>query len=474
MIFHSLDFIVFLVLVLTIYWSLSHRMQNRFLLGASYLFYGYVHPWFLSLILVSTVTDYLCGLGMERRPEHKKRFLWISLGVNLGLLAAFKYFGFFVENVAALLNVLGLPSFTWTLHILLPVGISFYTFQTLSYSIDVYWGRIKPRRDFLDFALYVAFFPQLVAGPIERASRLLPQLEKPRIFNTGVALEAFHLLLWGFFKKLVIADNVAVIVNKIFFLENPTFPILWVGVFAFAIQIFADFSAYTDIARGTAKLMGVHLVQNFNHPFIAVSPSDFWARWHMSLTGWIREYVFTPMTLSLMRNPRTRRFGAGLSVFITFILVGFWHGASWNFILFGAYYGILFILFDIFGKKVPDSIANAGWIRPFRMLFMFLLVLVGFLIFRETDMGYLWHYLTLDPFVSTPLDRDVALFLFARTVLYASPIFIHIWFAHRWQSGLFTNMRVRVSLTTVAASLMFFSILTVRSWVTNDFIYFQF
>ena len=233
MIFHSLDFLVFLTIVFFGYWSFNRKIRNGFLLIASYYFYCYVHPWFLILILTSTLVDYLCGLGMVRAPEKRKLFLLTSLIVNLGLLGVFKYFNFFIDNVNAIFHLLGLPSFTHSLHIFLPVGISFYTFQSLSYTIDVYWGKLSPRKNFIDFALFVSFFPQLVAGPIERASRLLPQIETKRRLSPVATRNAIYLIVWGFFKKLVIADNVATTCNKIFLLENPDFALLWVGVFSF-------------------------------------------------------------------------------------------------------------------------------------------------------------------------------------------------------------------------------------------------
>ena len=294
MIFHSFDFIIFIAIVFTIYWTLGRKLQNIFLVGASYYFYGYVHPWFLYLILTSTLVDFICGIYMERYRQWKKYFLLLSLTANLGMLCIFKYYGFFVENIIFILDAAGLPTFTNTLHIVLPVGISFYTFQTMGYSIDVYRDQITPRHNFLDFALYVSFFPQLVAGPIERASRLLPQIESDRSFSIQLFCDAILLILHGFFLKLVVADNVAVTVNKVFAMEEPAFFLLWTGVFGFSIQVFADFSAYTNIARGTAKLLGFELMENFVHPYIAHSPAEFWKRWHISLTGWIRDYVFTP------------------------------------------------------------------------------------------------------------------------------------------------------------------------------------
>jgi alginate O-acetyltransferase complex protein AlgI len=409
--------VFFLTIVIGGYWLMGHRAQNIFLLLASYYFYGYVYPWFLYLIIASTVVDYSCGLAIVRYPQRKKLFLGLSLVTNLGLLGVFKYFGFFVDNFILLLTELGLPSFTNTISIMLPVGISFYTFQTLSYTIDVYWGKIAPRRNFVDFALYVSFFPQLVAGPIERAKRLLTQIEQKRVYNHQMIREGIFLIVWGFFKKLVIADNVAVIANMVFALENPSFYILWAGVFAFTIQIFSDFSAYTDIARGSAKLLGINLSPNFNHPFIAISPADFWSRWHMSLSSWIRDYVFTPVTYYIFRKYRNPVISNQVGILITFLLIGFWHGPSWNFILFGLYFSIIYIIFYIVMRMVPLHIRKKPALQPFRMILMFVLFNISMLIFRGGELVWIWHYFNLSPFGVDLYERQLALFLFSKALL---------------------------------------------------------
>ncbi|RYD78772.1 MAG: MBOAT family protein, partial [Verrucomicrobiaceae bacterium] len=305
MIFHSFDYFVFFVAVFALYWCLGRVLQNALLLAASYVFYGYIHPWFLLPLLAATLIDYACAIGIEERPQWKKGILAVSLTASLGMLCVFKYAGFFVENVRAALLGLGLPSFTYHLEILLPVGISFYTFQSIGYIVDVYRGQTRACRNLLDYSLYVCFFPQLVAGPIERASRLIGQIQKPRSLNIEAAQSALMLILWGIFKKLVIADNVAVICNKVFALREPDFALLWVGVFAFAIQIFADFSAYTDIARGSARLLGFDLMENFRNPYFAHSPGDFWRRWHISLSTWLRDYVYIPLGGSKGSSRRT-------------------------------------------------------------------------------------------------------------------------------------------------------------------------
>ena len=256
MIFHSLDFLVFVVITLAAYWSLPLRGQNVLLLVASYVFYGWVHPWFLGLIFATTFIDYWSARSMAQRPEHKQAWLWLSIITNFGMLGFFKYFGFFAANLAGVAASVGWHVPQAAFEILLPVGISFYTFQSMSYTIDVYRNHAPARTSFVDMAGFVSFFPHLVAGPIMRATNLLPQFERERLLSATAARDATVLIVWGFFKKLVIADNVGVIANKVFTLESPEFPVLWAGVFAFAIQNHADFSAYTDIARGVADLPG--------------------------------------------------------------------------------------------------------------------------------------------------------------------------------------------------------------------------
>ncbi|MBF0193829.1 MAG: MBOAT family protein [Magnetococcales bacterium] len=412
---------------------------------------------------------------MAKFQQRKKLFLIISLTTNLGLLGVFKYYGFFVDNVILLLTALGLPSFTNTIEILLPVGISFYTFQTLSYTIDVYRGRIATRYDFLDFALYVAFFPQLVAGPIERAETLLPQIEKKRTYSAKMTQDAIFLIMWGFFKKLVIADNVAIIVNMVFALEEPSFYILWAGVFAFSIQVIADFSAYTDIARGSAKFLGFNLMPNFNHPYLAVSPSDFWRRWHMSLTFWIRDYVFVPITVDLMRNNKTEKYSENLGVFITFILIGLWHGANWNFVLYGLYHFILFAMFPICGRHVSSGFRNSIIVRPFRILFMFILLNIGYLIFRGGELSLIIEYYSLSPFGVSYEERQMALFLFTKALLFSVPLWVHTLYAHVRKGVYFQERTYLLTYINILASIiMFLGILIMRSNTSNDFIYFQF
>ena len=307
MIFHSLEFAAFFLVTVAVYWRLPRAAQNVLLLVASYVFYGWVHPWWPVLLLVTTVVDYWSARRIAERPHSdKKGWLWLSIFANLGLLGVYKYFDFFVVNMAAAGAAVGWNIPPIALRLALPAGISFYTFQSMSYTIDVYRGHAPARRSFIDVAAFVSFFPHLVAGPIMRATNLLPQIEQKRTFSAAAARDATVVIVWGLFKKLVIADNTGVIANKVFALQDPDFFVLWAGVFAFAIQIYADFSAYTDIARGVAKWYGFDLIRNFQRPYLAAGPADFWHRWNISLSTWFRDYVYFPARRFAAR-PRPRR-----------------------------------------------------------------------------------------------------------------------------------------------------------------------
>lgn len=477
MIFHSLDFVVFFLVAVTIYWRLPHRAQNVFLLLASYLFYGWIHPWFVAIMLVSTTVDFWAGRRMEDDPARKKRYLWASLAVNLGMLGFFKYFNFFIDNVQHVLGSIGLQTPPQLLQIVLPAGISFYTFQALSYTVDVYRGEMRARRSVTDFALFVAFFPHLVAGPIMRAQNLLVQVERPRQFSADRARQALLLMVWGFFKKLVIADNVGIIASRVFAVRDPAFEVLWAGVFAFGIQIYADFSAYSDIARGTAQWFGFSLVQNFDHPYIAHSPANFWRRWHISLSTWFRDYVYIPLG-----GNRVAWLQRESNLIATFLISGLWHGASWNFVLWGFYHGLLVAVSGALGRRLrlPER-----WPGPLAVLQIGLtvaLVMVGWLFFRETDPVYLRHFLTLSPADSMPAERALGVYLFAMAATWALPVFVDDlwalvrerqvrlaeWIDHRSARPAF------ISAQMAGAGALVTLILVLRSQVSLDFIYFQF
>ncbi len=476
--FNSIHFLIFLPIVVLVYWILPRRGQNIFLLLASYYFLCAIHPWFGILIALVTTVNYCCSLGMIHRPGIKKIFLISALVFSLGELAYFKYASFFLDNVAALLSAAGVPFSLPVLAVMLPVGISFYTFQAIAYTIDVYRGETKPCANLIDFALFISFFPQLVAGPIERSGHLMPQIRRRRQVSPEMIQQGLLLLFWGFFKKLVIADNTGLIAFKVFSLTDPGFYLLWSGVFAFGIQILADFWSYTDIARGSALLLGFKLSRNFDHPYFARSPADFWRRWHMTLSYWLRDYVYIPLGGSRVQSS----FRRGANIMITFLLSGFWHGASWNFILWGGYHGILVLL----DRVLRNLLAPVRKLLPrqlhfpvlaIKILLTFALVNIGWLMFRVTDIQTLFQYLQLTPWSSTLRDNRIAGYLFCLTLLYALPIFLHgllyFWDIHR-RGRQEEYADILLLLRPILAAVLLIGILTLRSPEPSTFIYFQF
>ncbi len=394
MIFNSLDYFIFLVIVLLVYYYVNRRTQNIWLLLASYYFYSCWDWKFLSLIILSTITDYACGkvLGRQDITAAKRKYaLSISLVVNLGLLGIFKYFNFFIDSAATLLETVGLQPNLTTLEIILPVGISFYTFQTLSYTIDIYRGKLKPINDPLDFALFVSFFPQLVAGPIERASKLLPQLAKKRQVNSDDIYEGVYLILIGLFRKVVLADTAAIYVNQAF--SHPdlfTSSGLLIATLLFSIQIYCDFAGYSDIARGTSRLLGIKLMVNFKQPYFSTSITEFWRRWHISLSTWLRDYLYIPLGGNRHGTFKTYR-----NLFLTMLLGGLWHGAAWGFVVWGALHGTYLAIHKfIDGGSNKDSLDEPFFTGMSKRIFIILLVSLTWIPFRQPDGIEAWNYFT--------------------------------------------------------------------------------
>lgn len=385
MLFNSFVFWIFFALVIALYWRLPHKGQNRMLLIASYVFYGYWDWRFLSLIAISTVIDYLVAQGIASTDNRNRRIklLTISIAANLGMLGFFKYFDFFIGEFGDLLTTLGSQANLPTLNIILPVGISFYTFQTMSYTIDVYHGKTKPADNLLCFALYVSFFPQLVAGPIERSSRLLPQILKPRHLRHNDIAEGFYHVVLGMFKKVVIADNMAPIVNRIF--ATPVDELsgleILVGLYAFAFQIYGDFSGYSSIAQGVAKWMGIDLSWNFRMPYFSRSPSEFWQRWHISLSSWLRDYLYIPLGGSHGGVRKTFR-----NLTATMLLGGLWHGANWTFIVWGGLHGALLVIYRALGPTTAQG-KTSWWLHISQAVILFHLVCLTWLFFRAENIS---------------------------------------------------------------------------------------
>jgi D-alanyl-lipoteichoic acid acyltransferase DltB (MBOAT superfamily) len=342
--FNSIDFVIFLPIVFFLHWfvaSKNNKLQNILIVLASYFFYGWWDWRFLFLILFSTVTDYTVGLGLSKEENKTKRriLLWISILVNILFLGFFKYYNFFIDNFVSAFSFFGMKINIRHLNIILPVGISFYTFQTMSYSIDIYKKKLEPTNDFIAFAAFVSFFPQLVAGPIERATQLLPQFYSKRVFEYNKAVDGCKQILWGFFKKIVIADNCAVYANMIFNnYQEYSGSTLVLGALFFTFQIYGDFSGYSDIAIGASRLFGINLMQNFAYPYFSRDIAEFWRRWHISLSTWFRDYVYIPLGGS-----RHGKLTAIRNTFIIFVLSGFWHGANWTFVIWGFLNAVYFL-----------------------------------------------------------------------------------------------------------------------------------
>jgi alginate O-acetyltransferase complex protein AlgI len=390
LLFNSFHFAAFFAVVYAGYLLLQGRLraQNTWLLVASYYFYGCWDLRFLALLCLTTIIDWFVALRIDASEgPTRRRWLLLSLSANLGVLAFFKYFNFFTESAVDLLHAFSLPASHSTLQIVLPVGVSFYTFQSISYTVEVYRGKLAPTRNLADFALFVAFFPQLVAGPIERATHLLPQVQQPRSLSLAQSEAGCFLILWGLFKKLVVADNLAAIANPIF--ERPSRyegMDLWIAALAFTFQIYCDFSGYTDIARGVAKLMGFDLMLNFKLPYFSRTPSEFWQRWHVSLSQWLRDYLYIPLGGNRGGELRTAR-----NLMLTMLLGGLWHGAAWNFVLWGAYHGLLLVAYRPFERRPGPS---GRWRVPFdalRMAVMFVFVLFGWILFRANSLKHIVH-----------------------------------------------------------------------------------
>ena len=401
MLFDTFDFAIFLPLVFAIYWSIRRygvRLQNAFLILASYIFYSWWDWRFLGLIILSSITDFVLAKMIYKSElvSRKKYLLYLSLLTNLGILSVFKYYNFFIENFESLFSVFGSSVIFSRLDWILPVGISFYTFQTISYTIDVYKGKLEPSTDPFSFFAYVSFFPQLVAGPIERATNFLPQFRKERSFNYNQAVDGLRQILWGLFKKMVIADNCAIFVDM-FFADPSAYSgsALLLGAIFFAFQIYGDFSGYSDIAIGTGRLFGFNLMQNFAFPYFSRDIAEFWRRWHISLSSWFRDYVYIPLGGSRGGKAMTLR-----NVFIIFIICGFWHGANWTFIIWGLLNAALYIPLYVFNRNRNnlDTVAEGkllpSMIDLLQIGITFSITVLLWVFFRSDSVGEAYIYLS--------------------------------------------------------------------------------
>ncbi|WP_042248578.1 MBOAT family O-acyltransferase [Jejuia pallidilutea] len=479
MLFNSIDFAVFLPIVFVLYWFVTNKnlnLQNTFLVVASYVFYGWWDYRFLALIIFSSLVDYTIGLKLEKEKKqaHRKVLLWSSILVNLGFLGFFKYFNFFVDNFVTAFSFLGQNIQPNTLDIILPVGISFYTFQTLSYTIDVYKQRLKPTKDLVSFLAFVSFFPQLVAGPIERATNLLPQFYKKRKFYYSNAVNGCKQILWGLFKKVVIADSCAEYANIIFNNSSDySGSTLFLGALFFTFQIYGDFSGYSDIAIGTARLFGFNLKQNFAFPYFSRDIAEFWRRWHISLSTWFRDYLYIPLGGS--------RGGTWMKVrntFIIFLVSGFWHGANWTFIVWGLLNALYFLPLLLSGRNRNhlNSISQDTLFPKFKellsMLITFLLTVIAWVFFRAETITHAFSYLQgmfSNTLFSMPLIRptDIIMLVVAFIILE--------WIGRREQYAIEVLFQRKPRVVKWSFYMVLIAFILVFSNETpKEFIYFQF
>ena len=483
MLFNSIQFAIFLPIVFLLYWFVFDRfisksehqlrLQNAFVVVASYVFYGWWDWRFLLLIAFTSFCSWGSGLLIGKAESNKKAktWMWLNIILNLGILATFKYYDFFVTEFGQLFHI---STDGLLLKVILPVGISFYTFQALSYSIDVYRGKIEPTTDIIAFFAFISFFPQLVAGPIERATNLLPQFLKKREFDYDTAVDGMRQILWGLFKKIVVADNCAVYVNQVFSnYTNESGSTLLLAAIFFTFQIYGDFSGYSDIAIGTAKLFGIKLMRNFNVPYFSRDIAEFWRRWHISLTTWFRDYVYIPLGGSRVSKAKVIR-----NTFIIFLVSGLWHGANWTFIVWGAYHALLFLPLILTGKnrKYTNQVAE-GHILPTikelgQMLFTFFLAVFGWIIFRAESIGMAWEY------VCGMFDVSLFMVFIKKKIALSNVIFITIMLVVEWlqrekEHGFdIANLKplTRYALVVLLIEFVLFFMATTPS----QFIYFQF
>ncbi len=470
MIFNSYSFILFALIFFSGLHLISRRWRPAWILAASYVFYGWWNVNYLALILLSTLIDYVAARSIDATESESRRRGWLvlSLVTNLSILFVFKYFNFFADSLGTILSTLGMNPDPVTLNVLLPVGISFYTFQSMGYTIDVYRGRIAAERNILVFATYIAFFPQLVAGPIERAAHLIPQLKALTPPTRRQISDGFALIILGYFLKVFIADNMARVVDHYYALGTVSGAEVILATLAFALQIYGDFAGYSKIARGIAKWLGVELMRNFNQPYFAASPSEFWRRWHISLSTWIRDYVYIPLGGS--HHGRTRTM---INLMLTMFLAGLWHGAAWTFVVWGVYHGLLLLIYHV--MATPENKERGGWIgRWLSIGVMFVWTLYGWLLFRAESVAQIGAWtqsllsgLAYDQIQDWPLFNLNLMW----TLIFAVMVFVMDVIQERNQSDvLFRWKRAR----SYVLALIMIVLIVLFGGGSESFIYFQF
>jgi D-alanyl-lipoteichoic acid acyltransferase DltB (MBOAT superfamily) len=487
MLFNSIDFAIFLPIVFFLYWFATRgsiRLQNILLLVSSYFFYACWDWRFLFLLIFSTVLDYFTGIKMSDagNQQSKKFWFWLSVSINLGFLGIFKYYNFFADSFAAALSNFGFQINPWSLNVILPVGISFYTFHGLSYVIDIYKNRIKAERNFIDYSVFVSFFPLLVAGPIERATHLLPQIQKERTFDYTKAADGLRQILWGLFKKVVIADQCAEFANLIF--NNSadySGSTLLVGAIFFTFQIYGDFSGYSDIALGTARLFGIELLRNFAYPYFSRDIAEFWRRWHISLSTWFRDYLYIPLGGSKGSTWKKVR-----NTFIIFIVSGFWHGANWTFIMWGLLNALFIMPSIIFNTNRNNlEIVAKGKVLPgirefLQMIITFCLTVFAWIFFRAENISHAFSYVSgifSQQLFSFPyiLEPHTGLRIFPRFLVFLLLVFFVIeWLGREKQ---FAIAQIERIMNRPLRWIFYLAIIFLSFYFTGkeqQFIYFQF
>ena len=442
------------------------RWQNALLLLASYVFYAWLSPWYAVLLGVSTLADFTLARQMEQQRDRVKTYLALSLILNLSVLAFFKYYNFFKTEVAEALNSIGLSAGWLFVNVFLPAGLSFYTLKKLAYMIDVSRGTLEPSDDLLSFALFVSFFPQIIAGPIDRYQKLIPQIQQKRIWQAGFFYSAWPLIVMGLFKKIVVADSIKPIVDRIFGLDEPSMVLVIAGTLGFTLEILADFSAYTDLSRGIAQLLGFNTSENFNRPYLSLTPTEFWNRWHITLSAWLRDYIFFPIRRALLKRKDSLPTWLLLSIptLVTMFISGIWHGAGLTYMIWGIYYGVLiagYQLIDLRGDWKP-----AGRLKTFfAWLIMFAFIAFGWLIFRAPSMTWLSDVFLHSEWTHGRDDWIVASIVLSRTILYSLPLVIKY---------LLDQYSPRGFIQPFYYAAITLSVVIFIGSVTTDFIYFQF
>jgi alginate O-acetyltransferase complex protein AlgI len=465
MAFTSYPFLLFFLIVFVSYWIIrDRRWQNLILLAASYYFYGWVQTWYAVMLGASTLVDFFLARGMDVYPNRKRLFMGLSIAVNLSVLAFFKYFGFFSDDVVSLLKNLGFNADPLLIKILLPAGLSFFTLKKLGYMIDVSRGTLKLAHTLIDFALYVSFFPQIIAGPIERPQKLLPQIKAPRTWKADFFYKAWPLLVTGFFKKLVIANSIQVIVDRTFGFAQPSGFLVLSASLGYTLQILADFSAYTDLSRGFSYLLGFETSENFRQPYLSLTPTDFWNRWHISLSTWLRDYMFFPVRRALLRYNLNENLTLSIPPLVTMFVSGLWHGAGLNFVVWGLYYGVLITVYQLAGIR-GDWKPGSKLKLFFAWLLMFSFIVFGWAIFRASSMTWLINVIFKSSFLPTRDEFILSLITLTMTFVYSLPLLIKYLIDRYMPEGWTQAAFYAIAVTLVVVYI---------NSASSDFIYFQF